>query len=469
MYQEEKKSVEVTTKCTRTWKALHVAPILHMCFDDTSTLLATASSDYTIKVWDTKAQYCTHNLKGAQGLIRCVKFYPKIEEKQQLISGCDDGKIRVYNLNTSKMDACLEGHYSAVTCFEYISSDGQVYDRLLSSSRDKVLILWDLNTLGKIRTIPVYESVESFVLASQIANEPDQAMDRYLITMGNEGLLKLWDTKSGKVLHKQNEKDSLKILNKRKSSKESEELETVIVQGFYNKTINSLVLLTADELVVFVKIDSALISSLSQSETSNYDSLFQVYKQYVGDHGEILDLQYCNKDQNLIAMATNSEFLKVYDLNTWDCRLLKGHTDLVISVTAFIDNENESYLASSSKDSTIRVWRIVKEENETYTFDCVSVCQGHTQDVGALCFSNMALTYLVSGSIDTTVKLWKISGVRGKKKKTTTDSSEEFKMNVAFTIKAHEKDINSISVSPNDKLIATGSSDKSAKVYTKIY
>ena len=37
-------------------------------------------------------------------------------------------------------------------------------------------------------------------------------------------------------------------------------------------------------------------------------------------------------------------------------------------------------------------------------------------------------------------------------------------LNVDHTEIAHEKDINCVSVSPNDKLIATGSQDKTAKV-----
>ena len=37
---------------------------------------------------------------------------------------------------------------------------------------------------------------------------------------------------------------------------------------------------------------------------------------------------------------------------------------------------------------------------------------------------------------------------------------------VKFTQVVHEKDINSIAVSPNDKLVVTGSQDKTAKVGT---
>jgi WD40 repeat protein len=37
-------------------------------------------------------------------------------------------------------------------------------------------------------------------------------------------------------------------------------------------------------------------------------------------------------------------------------------------------------------------------------------------------------------------------------------------LNVDLTEVAHDKDINSVCISPNDKLIATGSQDKTAKV-----
>lgn len=124
-----------TQKCTRTWKAVHTSPILSMSFDSSSTLLATSSSDYTTKVWDLNAQYCTHNLKGVGGITRCARFFPDVRRKQEIVLGGDDAKLRVYDLNTSRVIALLDGHFSVVTCFEYL---GDKSERLLSASRDKV-------------------------------------------------------------------------------------------------------------------------------------------------------------------------------------------------------------------------------------------------------------------------------------------------------------------------------------------
>ena len=227
-------------------------------------------------------------------------------------------------------------------------------------------------------------------------------------------------------------------------SRTNSDLELVIVQGLFNKQTQTIVQVTADQMLVFVKFNAHLLK-----ETVSLDeSLFQINKRLIGDHGEILDTQLCSKDESLLAMATNNEFLKIYNLNTWDCKLLRGHTDLIICVSVFNDEE-VSYIASSSKDSTIRIWKI--ENNNLETVECVTVCSGHTQDVGSICFSKLGLNFLVSGSIDTTLKLWKI------------DQNKQF--SVKFTVKAHEKDINSVCVSPNDKLIGSGSSDRTAKIW----
>jgi U3 small nucleolar RNA-associated protein 13 len=43
---------------------------------------------------------------------------------------------------------------------------------------------------------------------------------------------------------------------------------------------------------------------------------------------------------------------------------------------------------------------------------------------------------------------------------------EEYKPKTLYTHQAHEKDINSISISSNDKIFATGSQDKTIKIWS---
>lgn len=69
--------------------------------------------------------------------------------------------------------------------------------------------------------------------------------------------------------------------------------------------------------------------------------------------------------------------------------------------------------------------------------------------------------FVVSGSKDTCLKLWEVP------QNITTPSltlDKPYSLGVWSTTIAHEKEINAVCISPNDKLIATGSQDKSIKV-----
>jgi WD40 repeat protein len=56
----------------RTWKSLHLTPVVELAFDTTTTLVASGGTDGSLKVWDIRRQYCTHNLKGGSGVYRYI-------------------------------------------------------------------------------------------------------------------------------------------------------------------------------------------------------------------------------------------------------------------------------------------------------------------------------------------------------------------------------------------------------------
>jgi len=68
----------------------------------------------------------------------------------------------------------------------------------------------------------------------------------------------------------------------------------------------------------------------------------------------------------------------------------------------------------------------------------------------------------VSGSRDLTIRLWSLPQV---------DLSHHavLPLQSKLTQKAHDKEIQSLAVSPNDKLIASGSRDKKAKVSVIVF
>jgi WD40 repeat protein len=75
----------------------------------------------------------------------------------KIFTGSEDTTIRVYDLKTSNLISSFEGHFSTITSFQFINNDSY----LLSSSRDNVVIVWNLTNLQSIinpfKTIPIYE------------------------------------------------------------------------------------------------------------------------------------------------------------------------------------------------------------------------------------------------------------------------------------------------------------------------
>lgn len=107
-----------------------------------------------------------------------------------------------------------------------------------------------------------------------------------------------------------------------------------------------------------------------------------------------------------------------------------------------------SLLATGSKDNTARVWAPSEDG-----WKCIAVCEGHAESIGAVALSRKSNTakFLVTASQDRTLKLWDLTS--GPKPKSLG------------TLRAHEKDINSLDISPNDRFLASGSQDKLVKIY----
>ncbi|XP_053550459.1 transducin beta-like protein 3 [Bombina bombina] len=422
------------SKCVRTWKAIHNAPVASMTFDATSTLLVTGGCDSTIKIWDVLKQYCTHNLKGSSGVVHLVQFHPDMS-RLQLFSSSMDYKIRLWDLKTSKCLIALETHYSAVTslCF---SADG---DTMISSGRDKICTVWDLNSKSPKRTVPVYESVEAVVLlpdSPEIICREKHPESLLFLTAGSKGILRVWDAASSKCVYSQ----TLPHIAKGNSDEETNE----------HSLTHCLLLPDQQQIATVTAEHNILMYDLQK---------LQLRKQFAGYNDEVLDVKFFGPSDSHIVVATNSPQLKVFELATSNCQILYGHTETVLALDVF---KKGLLFASCAKDNTVRIWRMNKHTGEVV---CIGLGSGHTNAVGTISFSRMKVSFVVTGSQDTTIKIWKLpESFSSKPNKGEMPELETLR--ASCTEKGHDKDINSITVSPNDKLIASGSQDKTAKLWS---
>src|SRR4029077_17288253 len=74
-------------------------------------------------------------------------------------SGELNNSIQIFDLESSSLIGNLSGHVSMVTSIVFLNED-----TLLSSSRDKMLITWDLKSFTALKQIPVFESIDDMLV-----------------------------------------------------------------------------------------------------------------------------------------------------------------------------------------------------------------------------------------------------------------------------------------------------------------
>lgn len=62
----------------------HDAPVTVMAMDPSGGLLATASADRSVLVWDVDGGFCTHAFRGHKGVVTSIVFHP--DPKRLLVS-----------------------------------------------------------------------------------------------------------------------------------------------------------------------------------------------------------------------------------------------------------------------------------------------------------------------------------------------------------------------------------------------
>ncbi|KAJ3073761.1 U3 small nucleolar RNA-associated protein 13 [Podochytrium sp. JEL0797] len=413
----------------RSWKA-HEAPVLTMAFDKTSTLVATGSADSTIRVWDVERGHATHLFKGHSGVISALAFYNGKGNDILLASASDDCKVRIWDLKTKKCLWILDNHVSVVrgVCF---SKDGKF---LLTGGRDKILNLWEVATGELMKTIPTHESMEAVGLVNEstrrILTKSLKLTNSPLIayTGGEKGIIRLWDLESQEC-----------IMLQKSETNSSYEISDLLLTP-YASDKHEIVAVTSDHNFLFYDMENEL----------------ERCHQIVGYNEEIVDIAFVNPEESFLAVASNSEQIKIMDLEGSNTEILYGHSNVVVCLDRSKDGR---LLASGSKDNSSLIWGYNEEERK---FSLVGSCVGHTEAVGAVAFSQKENSFLISGSQDRTIKFWDIS----KLEKQAATSNEPIKLKSKYTFQAHEKDINSIAVAPNDRIFATGSQDKTAKVWS---
>jgi WD40 repeat protein len=92
--------------------------------------------------------------------------------------------------------------------------------------------------------------------------------------------------------------------------------------------------------------------------------IFEIVEEVVGTNDLVTDVRFFKMPEakdprnRLIAVASNSETLRLYDLEMRKSHFVVGHTELILA----LDTRKE-YLLSGSKDTTIKLWIVEINKN----------------------------------------------------------------------------------------------------------
>nr|XP_034906563.1 transducin beta-like protein 3 isoform X3 [Populus alba] len=281
-------------------------------------LLATAGADRKVLVWDVDGGFCTHYFKGHKDVVTTLMFHPDTNKTLCL-----------------KMD----GHCLLL---------------------EEVVNLWDLHDCVFKMTIPTYEVLEGLCvvksgteLASflgscnlQSGKRRDRSSSIYFITVGERGIVRMWDSERAVCLYEQKSSDVTVSSDTDDSPR-----------GF-----TAAVILPLDQGLLCVTVDHQF---LFYSLVVHLEEKFKLMlsKRLVGYNEEILDMTFLGEEEKFLAVATNLEQVQVYDLESMSCSyVLAGHTEIVLYLDTCVSSSGRPLLVTGSKDNSLSflpLWLVI--------------------------------------------------------------------------------------------------------------
>ncbi|XP_076333122.1 apoptotic protease-activating factor 1-like isoform X2 [Tachypleus tridentatus] len=345
----------------------HTFPINYCCFSPDGSLIATASSDCII-LWESFcgtriktfnhschsvvscqfSKHGTHLISAAGrfiwkwdwGIHKLLHKYNNLRshyyttccvlspDEQHIAAGTSECAVVIWSVNSGQVVVSFKGHSEPVQTLGY-SRDGRM---LLSASKDGNVMVWDTSqTFGTSMISLSSEISVKFHNNQPVIAIPDECNSIQVI-VGLEGMMEY------------------------KTPEDQEDISCCCLSPDCNFVVYG------------TKEGSVKVWEMKGK-----------YNSFVGHFGPVLMCKVYRNDTRILSCSEDG-YIRVWELETGRCLIrCDGHNKMI--VTSCDVSVDGTYLASTSVDKTVKIW---KEENKT--LQCVTTIAGEF-GMRSCCFS----------------------------------------------------------------------------------
>ncbi|NEQ82947.1 MAG: hypothetical protein F6K26_22745 [Moorea sp. SIO2I5] len=404
----------------------HQGSVLSVSVSPDNQLIASASSDQTIKLWSRDGELI-EDLTEHQETVWCVSFSP---DNHIIASASKDKTVKLWRHDGTLINT-LRGHEEGVKWVSF-SPDGET---IASASGDKTVKLW--NRDGTL--IKTLEEHDDSVLSVSFSNDGE-----LIASASKDKTVKLWsgDGRLIKTLIGHGEgvnwvsfsPDSQTIA----SASDDKTVKLWNRNGRLEKTLEGHD--DAINSVSFSPDGKWIASGSSDGKIQLWTGDGTLISTLPGHKNTVNQVSF-TPDGKMLASASLDLTVKLWSLERILPKVFQPTTYTVYGYGASFSPDGEIIASGSRDDYTVKLWNPKKEIGELSL-------NGHQDFVNGVDFSPDG-QLIATASDDKTVKLWNRQG------------------KLLHTLEGHSAPVYSVSFSPDSQIIASASEDSTVKLWTR--
>ena len=339
----------------------HTNFIQSVSYSPNGELIATASYDKTVKLWNKDGSSVGDLGEARKSNVLSVTFS---SDSKKIATAREDGTLEIWNRDSTLIQE-WKAHNAKIYSIDF-SPSGEIIATADESGNVK---LWKFNNVSDD-----YEFLkEIHAHTGKIMSVQFRPPNGQILATGGDGGVKLWDWENSRLIHHLSGHDGN-------------------VSGI-SFSRNGLILASAsfDKKIILYDLEGSL-----NQEGKNPVSVKE-RKQFYATHAAPLLSIDLNIENQLIASGSRDATIELRDLEGNFIEKLEGHNGRVNSINFSPDGMS---LVSGSNDKTAKLWT---------TKTLATIAKGHVDDAYSVNF-NFEGTRFASASRDETVRVWDQSG-----------------------------------------------------------